>query len=286
MRWKAHFFLNGETRSEKIYYGLPSNNNAPPLRELKTFEDDLVKLVQNVTFRNINEPFLNNIKNDLKNMNSSKNVYVFADKTKNIYEVSPTEYNKLLTENITKSYKLAHGRITDDINQELCEISSNLNIGNRVHVMAETEAFITLKDHKDNFESNPKCRLINPAKSELGKVSKVILDSINQEIRSTTNVNQWRNSQSVINWFKDIEHKSQYNFVSFDIVDYYPSISEELLDKAIAWAKTIVNITDEHVSIIKHARRSVLFNSTKPWIKRNSPTTFDVTMGSFDGAEI
>ena len=141
-------------------------------------------------------------------------------------------------------------------------------------------------ESKDNFESNPKCRLINPAKSELGKVSKVILDSINQEIRSTTNVNQWRNSQSVINWFKDIEHKSQYNFVSFDIVDYYPSISEELLDNAIAWAKTIVNITDEHVSIIKHARRSVLFNSTKPWIKRNSPTTFDVTMGSFDGAEI
>jgi hypothetical protein len=47
--------------------------------------------------------------------------------------------------------------------------------------MAETEAFITLKDHKDNVESNPKCRLINPAKRELGKVSKVILDSINQE---------------------------------------------------------------------------------------------------------
>jgi hypothetical protein len=89
-----------------------------------------------------------------------------------------------------------------------------------------------------------------------------------------------------MNWFKDIEHKSQYNFVSFDIVDYHPSISKELLDKAIAWAKPIVNITDEHVSIINHARRSVLFNSTKPWIKRNSPTTFDVTMGSFDGAKI
>ena len=51
-------------------------------------------------------------------MNSSKNVYVFADKTKNIYEVSLTEYNKLLTENIKKSYKLAHDRITDDINRK------------------------------------------------------------------------------------------------------------------------------------------------------------------------
>ena len=117
-------------------------------------------------------------------------------------------------------------------------------------------------------------------------MSKIILDCIHQEIRSSTNVNHWRNSQSVINWFKEIEHKSRYNFVSFDIVDYYPSISEELLDKAISWAKTIVNITDEHFTIIKHARRSVLFNSTKPWTKRDSPTTFDVTMGSFDGAEV
>ena len=48
----------------------------------------------------------------------------------------------------------------------------------------------------------------------------------------------------------------------------------------------MVNVTDEHVAIIKHARKSVLFNSTKPWIKRDSPTTFDVTMGSFDGAEV
>ena len=69
-------------------------------------------------------------------------------------------------------------------------------------------------------------------------------------------------------------------------LDSFPSISEELLNKAIAWARTIVNITDEHVTIIKHARKSVLFNSTKPWIKRDSSSTFDVTMGSFDGAEI
>ena len=209
MRWKAHFYLNGETRNDKHFYGLPSNNNAPPVSQLKAFEDDLVKLVQNVSFRKINEPFLNNIKKDLKNIKSSKSIFVFADKTKNIYEVPPNEYDKLLTENITKSYKVGYDGITEDINEELRDISSNLNIGNRIHAMAQTEAFITLKDHKDNFESNPKCRLINPAKSELGRVSKIILDSINREIRSTTNVNQWRNSLSVINWFKEIKNKSR-----------------------------------------------------------------------------
>ena len=45
--------------------------------------------------------------------------------------------------------------------------------------MKKREAFISLKDHKENFENNPKCRLINPAKSDSGKISKLILDKIN-----------------------------------------------------------------------------------------------------------
>ena len=31
-------------------------------------------------------------------------------------------------------------------------------------------------NHKPNFENNPTCRLINPSKSEIGRVSKQILD--------------------------------------------------------------------------------------------------------------
>ena len=54
--------------------------------------------------------------------------------------------------------------------------------------MAKRDAFITIKDHKENFPSNVKCRLINPSKGELGKVSKVILDNINNNIRSAINI--------------------------------------------------------------------------------------------------
>jgi hypothetical protein len=69
----------------------------------------------------------------------------------NIYEISPEQYNKFLNENITKSFKLGSENITDDINDELKDITSSLNIDNRVEVMAENKAFITLKDHKKNF---------------------------------------------------------------------------------------------------------------------------------------
>ena len=39
--------------------------------------------------------------------------------------------------------------------------------------------FITLKYHKPNFQNNPKVKLLNPAKNELGRISKTILDKIN-----------------------------------------------------------------------------------------------------------
>ena len=87
--------------------------------------------------------------------------------------------------------------------------------------MAKREAFITVKDHTENFEKSSKFKLINPAKSELGKVSKVILNDINSKIRTANGFNQWTDSQSVIEWFKDIKNKANNSFLSFDIADFY-----------------------------------------------------------------
>ena len=54
--------------------------------------------------------------------------------------------------------------------------------------------------------------------------------------------------------WQHIEQKSRYSFISIDIIDFYPSISENLLDQALSWA----DISDEDISIIKHARKSLL----------------------------
>ena len=54
----------------------------------------------------------------------------------------------------------------------------------------------------------------------------------------------------------------------------------------IKWAKSIRPISEDYISIIKHARKSLLFNGKTYWVKRNGSTMFDVTMGSYDGAEI
>ena len=58
------------------------------------------------------------------------------------------------------------------------------------------------------FENNPKCRLINPAKRDSGKIKKLILDKINTQLRPILNVNQWRNTQNVIDLFGNIQEKN------------------------------------------------------------------------------
>ena len=72
--------------------------------------------------------------------------------------------------------------------------------------MQKHEVYITVKDHKESFPQNPSFRLINPSKSDIGKVSKTILDRMNKEITSSIQVNQWKNFSAVIKWFRNIEN--------------------------------------------------------------------------------
>ena len=116
---------------------------------------------------------------------------MFADKTRNVYEMDKGQYKKLFRENITKTYRKADDKTEENIGHEVKYISTKLEMSDRVEKMAQRQAFISLKDHNENFQNNPKCRLINPAKNNLELVSKQILDRINKNIRSKTKLSQW-----------------------------------------------------------------------------------------------
>ena len=90
-------------------------------------------------------------------------------------------------------------------------------IDDLIERMYENESYITIKDHKENFPNKISCRLINPSKSDIQKISKTILDKIISKIVSLTNVNQWKNSTSVIEWYKTIPNKDQYRYIIFGI---------------------------------------------------------------------
>jgi hypothetical protein len=127
---------------------------------------------------------------------------------------------------------------------------------------------------------------LNPCKSEIGKISKIILSRINSNITKTTVINQWKNSAAVIEWFDNITNKPDHCFIVFDIVDFYPSITEELLRKAISFASERTAITEQEVTLILQCKETLLFNHNEEWCKSNSNSLFDVTMGSYDGAEV
>ena len=110
-------------------------------------------------------------------------------------------------------------------------------------------------------------------------------EKVNTIIRDKSLVNQWRDTDTVINWFKNIDNENNCIFMQFDIEELYPSISKGLLMKAMH-AQSFVTINKEEVKTIMHSRKSLLFSNTSVWIKKEGDPDFDVTMGSFDDAEI
>ena len=129
--------------------------------------------------------------------------------------------------------------------------------------MQEPEAFLTVKDQKEGFPHTLSYRLINPSKSDIGKISQSLLDTINANILKQTNINQWKKSQ-VITSFKNIKSKKTSSFVNFDVENFYPSISIDLFTDAISYAKTITNIDDDQLSMIMKSRKTLLFNNSRP----------------------
>ena len=284
--WRVYFKLNPQAKSnEKETYGFNSSRAPPRLKELKDWGKDLVKLVQSIKFRKRSNPFLTTLKNEIEKISEQKDLIIPADKTTNKYLVPPNQYMKMLEKEIQKSYKKEASENVKKVNVEHANAAKELEISDRMFATTPREAFITLKDHKEDFATNPKVRLINPCKAEIGRVAKQILDNLVKEIKSrNSQLNQATNTKSVLNWFKSIKNKSIYKFILFDIESFYPSITKELLEEALTWACQHINVTEQQKKIIMQASKTFLYSKGEPWVKKGE-TNFDISMGAFHGAQ-
>ena len=208
--------------------------------EVADFQKDMMLIVKNIHFRKISNDFQQKLKHDIRDIKSINKVFLPSDKSRNIYKLENEQYSKLLRENVTKTYKKSKFNKVHDMSNKAKEITENLPVPDRIDKLQEKEAYVTIKDHKDDFPNKISCRLINPCKSSIGKISNVILDGINTAVRNYTNVNQWKDKSTVIDWFKNIPDKKSCYFILLDIESFYPSNSEELFGEAIQYAETII----------------------------------------------
>ena len=179
IRWRAFHYLNPvQTNVKKETFGFTSTKPAPYLTELKELENHLYDLTNNITFKKYNNSFRTELRNDAINVENETKLIIAADKTRNFYKLEKEDHDELLEKHITKDYKKSNDKAFEDTTKKDKEIATKLELDDRIYKTSKKQAFITLKDHKQSFQNNPTCRLINPTKPELGKVSKQKLAQI------------------------------------------------------------------------------------------------------------
>ena len=273
-----------ENSSNNEFYGLRSNLQAPKDPDLRPFENDLVLAASHLIKRNFKSNFQDQIKEIELNLRKTDKIVISSDKTDNHYLISKEDYLTHLRNCITKSYKKSSIEEVHNADYEAACLAKQLGLEWRLEKTALKCAFITVKVHKEGWPKRLTFRLINPMKSNIGKISKVILERINKDLRRQLELNQLISTKEVITWFQNIKDKKKKTFFQADIENFYPSISEELLRKALTWAKDQTYISDTAVDIIFSARRNVLYDGDNIWVKKNN-SKFDIGMGAFDGAE-
>ena len=286
MRWEAFFYLNPqEGGRRKDTFGLPSQRPAPQSPELREFERGMYNLVANITYKEVpRSTFQRGLKEEIDEIKGEKRVYVAADKSSNYYKMQHESYERLLDKAVHKDFKKARDGEEEMITKEAGKVATGLEIADRVFKTEMKPAKISLKDHKEDFMNNPRTRLINPTKSNLGKVSKWKMDKLNSQVRSKTRLQQWLNTDATLAWFRALPDKQDLSFVVCDIVDYYPSITADLLNQALDWASRFVDISADDRALYHHTKNSLLFHQDSTWVKRGG-ANFDIAQGSFDGAE-
>ena len=165
MRWKAYFYEQNNNKSEEKEeeakpetYGLKTLHCPPLIKELIPFENELFEMVKSLKFRQCSDQFQKKLRRDIRTINETQTTLTFADKTTNLYKLTKEDHNKLLRNAVTTTYKKVNKNIHHKINSDGSSIMKKKSIYDRMLSNGEDEAFITLKDHKANFQNNPKVR--------------------------------------------------------------------------------------------------------------------------------
>ena len=107
LRWKAHFFDKKGHSVNNTNFGFKSNFTQLQHELLSPFESDLYDMIRSINSKPVRNDYQKKLTEDMNNVKSSENLPIFADKTTNLYEMTPEQYKTILTNNVTKTYRKA-----------------------------------------------------------------------------------------------------------------------------------------------------------------------------------
>ena len=114
--WKALAFLGKLKSSDKDNYGFKTVKCPSSVKELVPFENDMMDMIKNLEFKRVNNEFQSNLRNDIRQIRRSNNLFISADKSRNIYKVSKASYERMMHENVTKTYKKCNTNKSNSMN--------------------------------------------------------------------------------------------------------------------------------------------------------------------------
>ena len=214
------FFLNTINCTEnegREKYGFRTTKQPPPpyqIKEMDKFEAEMIGMVKEVKFRKMRDNIQQKMYEDMRRFKESENIFVKSDKSGNLYEIEKGNYKQMMFKEVVKNYKKAPPDLEKELNSEAKILAHRLGIVDRVEKYNTKNCFIPIKDHNSNFKTNPVCRLINPAKRQIVRVSKIIVQEICNSLRLALNINQWRSTKDCIKWFEEYDKDDRCFFTN------------------------------------------------------------------------
>ena len=150
-----------------------------------------------------------------------------TDLVKNIkFHKVRNDFQIKLHEDLRKVRSLKKTLIFADNTSNMCRLEKD-----KYRRLLQNAVTTTYKKSNKETERRINCDGIKYAK-EANILDKQILDQINSKLREILKLNEWKNTASLIFWFKKIESKSSHKFL-LDIKGFYRSIKEGLLIEAL-----------------------------------------------------
>ena len=75
-------------------------------------------MIRNIEFRKVRNYFQDKPKEDINEIRSPENLFVFVDKSANLHQMSDTDYKRPLGNNITSTYRKSENGVEHKIDKE------------------------------------------------------------------------------------------------------------------------------------------------------------------------